>query len=175
MTINDVVKCNMDLSDIEEDDEDGNMPDNVDVEPTLGKYGFFDLQQIRDSLADAVCGECAKQTPLLVTSVGFEEVTYGIATELFFRCNARKEHGDSAETHSWKVGAHRRQAPPGKKDSIASFTINYWLMGMIQYMGLGISHIEAFLRFLGLKSQVDDEIGWRTVEERLGEGDEEHK
>jgi hypothetical protein len=169
------VKGDTELSDIEEDDMNDNVPDDVPVEPTLGKYRIIQLRQIRKSLEHVVCRECAEQTPLLVTSIGFEEVTHGIATELFFRCNAKEEHGDSATTHSWKVGAQRRQAPPGEKDSIASFTINYWFMGMVQYMGLGISHIEAFLGYLGMKGQVDDTRGWHTVEERLGHDGEEHK
>jgi hypothetical protein len=98
-----------------------------------------------------VCRKCMERTPPLITSVVFEEVTYGIATEIIGRCNAKEEHGDRAETHSWEVSADRRQAPPAKKESMASFTINSWLTAMMQYMGLGISHIKALLGFLGVK------------------------
>jgi hypothetical protein len=100
----------------------------------------------------AVCRKCAEQTPLLITSVVMEGITDGIVTEIIGgRCNAKEEHGDRAETHSWEVPADRRQAPPAKEESMASFTINSWLTAMMQYVGLGISHIKASLGFLGLK------------------------
>jgi hypothetical protein len=164
-------------SEDDSEDYDDYTPGDVHVESACQGYRILPIRSVIDSYKNALCRQCLEQTPPLETTILCEEVTYGIATEIFCRCNAKGEHGDRTVTHSWEILADRRPAPPGgeKKLTMASFTINYWLMAVMQYWGLGISHIEAFLGFLGLKGQVGNKKGWQSLEECLGDGEEEHK
>jgi hypothetical protein len=45
-------------------------------------------------------------------------------------------------------------------------------MAMIQFLGLGLSYIEALLGFLGLKGGIGNKGSWYTVEDTLGDGEE---
>lgn len=122
--------------DSEDNDDDDHMPGDVHVESASQSSRISHSAAIHAFEENAVCRQCMEQTPPLITSIVCEEVTSGMATEIFCRCNAKKEHGDNMETHSWEISGDRRQEPPGKtKLSMALSTINNWLMAMTGQVG----------------------------------------
>jgi hypothetical protein len=149
-----------DAMDEEDEDDDDYVPSDEDIESRAsGAYRIVPIQRYFDVMEkNTVCAKCAAEDPPLITTFRQTEVTYGIATEVFAECNVETEHHDKRrKPHCWKMSADRREAPPGKDTknlSHANFAMNFWLLAMMQFLGLGLTHIEALFGFLGLKGAI---------------------
>jgi hypothetical protein len=174
--------------DDDDEEEEECLPEDEDededeyIEVSCEGYRILPIRRVIDSYENTVCRHCIDLTIPLRSTIVCEEVTYGIATEIRLYCNAKQEHGEESTTHSWTISADRRRRDEEEEQhrmgpnklSKASFTINYWLMAVTQFLGLGLSHIEALLGFLGLKEGgIGNNSSWHTVEvETLGDGEE---